>query len=66
METAYAAAALEEFQQEHKDDLPAGALLGVRLLPEGETPTNPLEYDAATAAAEYAAHRRRLGLTDDD
>ena len=60
--TCHARASLEEWQERHKDDLPPGALVGVRLLAEGEEPSDPLAFDAATAAAEYAAHRERLGL----
>lgn len=60
-ETAYAGAVLAEYQQSH-DDLPAGTLLGVRLLPEGEQPVDPLVFDAETAAAEFAAHQKRFNL----
>lgn len=58
----YARAALEEWQERHKDDLPPGALVGVRLLGEGEEPSDPLEFDKARAVAEYAAMQERLGL----
>ena len=73
LETAYAGAAIEDFQREHtndkgESDLPSGALLGVYLLAEGEIPTDPLEdypafqFDPERAAAEYAAHQKRFGL----
>jgi hypothetical protein len=61
VETAYAGAALREFMEAHPD-LPAGALVGVRLLPEGETPTDPLEFNADDAAAEFAEMQKRFGL----
>jgi hypothetical protein len=61
LETAHAGAALQEFQQTHTD-LPAGTLLGVRLLPEGETPVDPLEFNPARAAAEHEAMQKRFGL----
>src|SRR5690606_3061807 len=35
-------AALARFHADHKDDLPDGLMLGVRLLAPGETPTDPL------------------------
>lgn len=62
MEDAHAGAALRDFQHNHPD-LPAGTLLGVRLLPEGQTPTDPYEFDATRAAAAYAELQQRLGLT---
>lgn len=61
VQTAFAGAALHEFQESHTD-LPAGTLLGVRLLAEGEQPTDPLAFDADAAAAEYEAHRQKFGL----
>lgn len=58
---AHASSALHEFHEAHPD-LPAGTLLGVRLLPEGETPTDPLEFNPQKAAAEHAAMQKRFGL----
>lgn len=58
----YARAALEEYQERHKDDLPAGALVGVRLLAEGEEAKDSLKYDPERARREYAEHKERFGL----
>lgn len=58
----YARAALEEWQERHKDDLPPGALVGVRLLAEGEEPRDELKFDAAQARRNYAEMQERVGL----
>lgn len=58
----YARAALEEWQERHKDDLPPGALVGVRLLAEGEQSQDALEFDPERARREYAEHKERFGL----
>lgn len=57
-----ARAALEEYQERHKDDLPAGALVGVRLLPEGAEVTDDLEFDADVAEQAHREMQERLGL----
>lgn len=59
----YARASLEEYQERHKDDLPPGALVGVRLLAEGEEPEDTLEFNPERALREHADMQERLGLT---
>ena len=60
--SCFARAALEEYQERHKDDLPAGALLGVRLLPEGVEVTDELEFDERIAEQAHREMQERLGL----
>lgn len=62
VDECYARAALEEFREKHGADLPPGALVGVKLLPEGEQVKNPMEFDADEARREHAAMRERFGL----
>lgn len=56
-----ARAALDAFESDHKGDTEPGMLTSLRLLPEGETPSDPLVYDPARAAEEYERHMRSLG-----
>lgn len=56
----YARAALDEFTEEHREDLDSGSLLSVRLLPEGETPTDPFTFSPDGARVEYERHQARL------
>jgi hypothetical protein len=58
---AYAAAAVSEFLEENREEIPEGTLIGVRLLPEGQEPKNPLAFDPEQAAAEFAELERRHG-----
>lgn len=58
----YARAALEEYRSKHDGDLPAGALLGVSLLPEGVEVRDELTFDKERAAAEWREHQARFGL----
>lgn len=60
--SCFARAALEEYQERHKDDLPAGALVGVRLLPEGVEVVDELEFNGDRAEQEYRQHQERFGL----
>lgn len=60
--TCHARSALAEFEKDHRADLGAASLMGVRLLPVGESVVDPLAFDPSRAAAEYAAHMERLGL----
>lgn len=64
MQTCYAAEALAEFQEAHKDELGPGSRLAVHLLAEGEEPIDPLVYDPAAAARRHAEHAARFGLND--
>lgn len=64
VQECFARAAIAEFQEKNKDDMPAGALVGVHLLPEGVEAVDPLEFNPARAAAEHAAMRDRLGLDE--
>jgi hypothetical protein len=61
-----AAAARAEWLKANPE-LPEGTLVGVRLLPAGETPTDPMGFDLMgfdpeAAAAEHAEMQRRFGL----
>jgi len=60
-----ARAAMNEFLDEHSEQLPPGALVWVTLLGDGEEPFDPLEFDPERAAAERAAMERRLGISTD-
>ena len=62
-EICYAREAISEFQEKHKDDLPAGLMLGVELLPMGVIPRDPLEVGEEDARAAIAAMRARHNLT---
>lgn len=55
---------MQEFLDKSGDDLPAGALIGVRLLPPGQTPRNPLEFSPEAAAAEIADLQKRHGIQE--
>lgn len=57
--TCYADAAEREFRKENPD-LDESSLLGSYLLPPGEKPLNPLVFDPARAAEEYAEHQKRM------
>lgn len=61
----YAAEVKAQFIEKHRDDLDAGALVYVTLLPEGQEAKDPLTYDPEAAAAIYAEHMRQLGQSDD-
>ena len=58
--TCYAKAAIDEFMSEHSDDLDPGQMVGVRLLPEGEEPRDPLAFDPEMAAR-YAQRATTTG-----
>lgn len=60
VQTCYAGEALAAFREDHKDDL-GNKLVGVRLLKPGEVPADPMVFDPARAAAEYADLQRRHG-----
>ena len=59
--TCYATQARDGFLRDHLD-LEDSELIGVRLLPAGETAQDPLVYDEHLAMREHAAMRRRFGL----
>lgn len=60
----YAREAIAAFQEQHKDGMPDGLQLGVRLLPLGEIPTDPLTSGRAVdVEAEFAAMKARHNLT---
>lgn len=59
--TCYATQARDDFASDHKD-LPDSELIGMRLLPPGQEATDPLAFDPARAAAEYAAHLAKHGM----
>lgn len=61
VQKCYARAALDEFEKDHADELSAH-LRGVRLLPEGETASDPLAYSPEKAKAAYDALQKRHGL----
>lgn len=62
--TCYAGRAIAEFRKEHADDLKAGDLSYVELLPEGEVPVDPLiggGFDPEQARRNYAEHMAKWG-----
>ena len=57
--TCQARVALSEFESRHKDDLSSATLAGVRLLPFGESPTDPLTPDMEKVLDAQAEIRER-------
>lgn len=60
VDTCYARAALETYQEKHGDDLPKGALMGVRLLAEGEGHVDPMQQSLESDRDEYARLRAKM------
>lgn len=63
--TCYAGQTLADFQAEHSSDMGSGDLVGVRLLPEGEEPSDPMMYDPSRAAEERRMRDERLGIASE-
>lgn len=61
-DTCYAGAAIDEFRSQHGDDLEAGAVVYLTLLPEGEQAQDLVSFDPERAAAAYAEHAAKFGL----
>lgn len=59
VETCYAGAALANYQEKHGDKLPAGALVGVRLLAEGEPHHDPMQRSIEGDRDEYERLRAK-------
>ena len=59
--TCYATRAVEDFREAHRDDIGPAAIISAHLLPAGEEAHDPLAYDPARAAAEFAAQEARYG-----
>lgn len=60
VDTCYARATLAAYQEKHEKDLPKGALVGVRLLAEGEQSTDPMQRSLDADRAEYERMRAKL------
>ena len=60
VDTCYARAALDTYHEKHEGDLPKGALMGVRLLADGEEHVDPLQQSLESDRDEYARLRAKM------
>ena len=60
MDTCYARAALDTYREKNDKDLPKGALMGVRLLADGEEHVDPLQQSLESDRDEYARLRAKM------
>lgn len=57
-----ASAAVERYREQHREDLPPGAIVRARMLAPGEKPEDSLSFDPERARQEYERKQRELGL----
>lgn len=60
VDTCFAREAIASYQEKHEKDLPKGALLGVRLLAEGEQWSDPMQKSIEDGRSEYERLRAKL------